>query len=116
MNRLRYKILVSALILMSGCSWNLQQAAINNLPCYDGWSRGREGESKVWDPTPEVSLEIANQLPKDRKIGCIQTYPHGRLIVLSADTSGTRWGTEFYFLSGKYVVDLESDGFIVTAR
>ena len=90
-----FKLAVT-LLLLAGCNaQSVQQKRLAELPCYDGWSTYKTGSSVVYSPSQVEMLNVQNQLPADRKLGCWHQKPSGEIVVLSVDSSGTARAAEF---------------------
>ena len=70
----------------------------------------------VYAPSETELLEVGNQLPKDRVMGCWYQLPSGAIKVLSVEADGTAWSTKFVFSDDALIRSSRPDELVIRMR
>ncbi len=108
----KFTILLALPLFMLACQATAQ-LSVGASTCHDGWSYtttsdGVPESSELWNPPPSVAKAVGNKLPANRHIDCWHKFPSGSIVVVSTDTGGQSYATDFKPQDGSYVVTGET--------
>lgn len=69
----------SLLMAVGGCA----SSPVQTAPCFDGWSTGASGSSKLWIPDPGQAAKLRAIDPRGEPVACYHVMPSGEVIVLT---------------------------------